>query len=809
MAISNIDILSPKISLYYYGRNSHISQVGGFLSLFYFITIIILIFSFLWDLIKPNISSSVIYQQITNDKIFQTIDYSGINHFIQLYSHQGNGLFGDLDNKNIIIYSIRENKTMFYDNLRINLAITEHWVYDKCENIYDIDNNFFPEVSKNVPNYSKTICLRFYYNPNSKQYYEIGFDGYVPPKLETNEIFEKNYFYKIIIEKCINNSFISNKMGFSCNNENDIKAYLNIYNEIFTYFTNNQLMPDNYKSPLEKMFNSVSSTVHENSYFENNIIFSPFKLITEKKSFLQKNKINESYILNNHYSSNNILNDKQSKIIGIFNFVLSNNRIIYQRKYLNVLEAISHIGGLGKLLFFIFQVLNFVNNRYTILEHTKDLFQINTGIDSVNYSEGNGNEFFFDKRHMTNHNYKIKVFNNNNIINTEDISNKFTKSYYAPDKTKKFKFPVNQKSSKQNIILFPLNNNNLKKTFLSKRSQTKYITNVNHMGKKFVLRNKEGKRKSYLSQGYCFPKDDNNSMGSKNQSNNDNEINDISNNDLVSNNDRRSVIYNSNLIYLKEGPVRQDSIHRGSNENNSIKIRKESKKAKFSKKNNFINPSIEKGDNATNAIFRKLESKARHKSVNLSNQRRLLENNNTNNSLNNKYGLGKNSSGYINDSSKQIFLKKKKSIFTLHNTKFNNENKIDDYYSRIPTLIHNNDFLTNNINSLLNNSNNMDPTIFLKNIIHNKLKFLIPEGKKSANNLGVFGKKTKYLDFIKSLFIFRRNNENKICLINNFRNKLLSEEHLYRSFINLYLIQKIFQIEETHKFDINELHNNL
>jgi hypothetical protein len=268
MAISTLDIMSPKITLYYYGRKSHISRIGGLLSLFFLITILILFFYLIWDLFEPAISSSVIYHQITNDKIYQEINYAGINHFIQLFSNQGKGIFGDLDNKNIIIYSIRENQTLFYDNLSLNLADTEHWLYDKCENVYDINKNLFPEISKNIPSYSKTICLRFYYNPTTKKYYEIGFEGYVSPKLETNEIFEKNFLYKIIIEKCINNSFISDKMGFACNNEIEIKEYLNFYSQIFTYFTNNQFMPDNYKSPFEKKFYSVSSTIQENAYLK-------------------------------------------------------------------------------------------------------------------------------------------------------------------------------------------------------------------------------------------------------------------------------------------------------------------------------------------------------------------------------------------------------------------------------------------------------------------------------------------------------------------------------------------------------------
>ena len=155
MALSAIDIISPKITLYYYGRKSHHSSIGGLLSLFFLISIVFLFFYFLWDFFEPKMLSSVIYHQITNDRIFQTIDYSGINHFIQLFSQQKNGLFGELDNKNVIIYSIKENQTLFYENLSLNLAETEHWLYDKCENIYDINNNFFPEISQSIPGYSK------------------------------------------------------------------------------------------------------------------------------------------------------------------------------------------------------------------------------------------------------------------------------------------------------------------------------------------------------------------------------------------------------------------------------------------------------------------------------------------------------------------------------------------------------------------------------------------------------------------------------------------------------------------------------
>jgi len=802
MAISSMDFLSPKITLYYNGRNTHISQIGGLLSISLLVLIIIIIFYILWDIVNPELSSSFIYEiNNVNDKISQTISYSGINHFIQIYTHTGNGWFGDLDKKNIMIYSIKENQNSFNNNLNINLTNTEHWLYDKCETMSEINQNLFSKISKIIPNYSKSICLRYYYNPNEKQYYEVGFDGFISPKLETNEIFEKKYVYKIIIEKCVNNSFINN-MGYICNNQYEIDKYLDMYTEIFTYFSNNRILPMNYEYPFDTYFYSVSSTIHKMSFFENNIVFSPIKLITDKKIFRHKRE-DLSYILNNNYQNNNFLSEN-SKTLGIFNFYLNNNIIIYHRKYFNILEDISHLGGITKVLFFIFQLINYVNYRYTILEHTKNLFHIRTGIDN----NVDGNDIFFDKNHITNHNYKIKVFNNNNIINSEDINHRLTKNYNERENKKKSKYQQDPKnSSKKNIILVPLNSKKAKNNYLNKRSRTKYM-NANNifMRKQLTIKNKD-KRKSYMSQGYQIASRYDNSVISKNQSIFEN---DLSNNEIISINDRNNINY-SNIVVSKDGIVKYDSIHGPSNEISQSKNNKKIKKQTGFKHSNQQKPSVEKSDNITNIILRNLESikGGRHKSVNFTNQSRLLENNFAS-SLNNRFGLGmagKNSSGFI-DSSKQVLVSNTKSPFMIHNNKIQYEKRYDDY-SRMPTLI-NNDIFTNNITTALHNSN-IDPSNFLKNIILNKIKFHMPEVKRNATFFGSLEKKINYLDFIKSfLNSCRRKEENKnLYLINKFRNKLLSEEHFFRSFINLYLLEKIFQIDEPHKFEINELYNNL
>ena len=795
MALSTIDFISPKITLYYNGRSAHISQIGGILSLFLASLICTIIFYIIWDiLINPKIISSFVYDKYINDKIYFSFNNSELNHFMQIYSNTDNGWFGDYDNKNIIVYSIKENQTSSFDNL--NLEITEHWVYDKCKAIFEIDKYFFSEISKKIPNYDKSICLRFYYNPNTKQYYEIGFKGYVHPTLETNKFFERKNTYKIIIEKCFNNSFIINKFGYICNNEIKINNYLNIYSTIFNYFSNNQIIPLNYKSPLENYIDSISSNLNNNSYFESNIFFSPIKLLNDKNIFPNRSKDQiVSFILDNHFSSNNIVKKENSKIIGIFNFYLKNSILIYQRRYLNIFEAISHLGGMVKILFFLFELINYLNYSYTVLEHIRKLFNISTGID-INMNNIDENEFILDKKHNINNlNYKIKVFNNNNIINTDDINYKMMKNYYTRTQDNKKKVIFGQEQKNLGKIN---NNNNLIRNnddFLGRRSQTKYMNNANQMGvgKQLTIRNR--KRQSYLSQGYHLYKADrgDNSILSKNHS-----VYDDINNEKKSFN-YKNIFNNSNTLFLKETALKYDSAQRIS------QIKRESKKAKINKK---INPKKPSNENITHLLIKNLDSnKGRHKSVNFTNQKKLLDNNY---SLNNKFSFfGKHSSGFINDSSKQILVNNSKLPLIAHNNKLQFEKKIDNY-SRIPSLINNNnEIYTNNITTNAINNSNMDPSLFLKNIVHSKIKFCVPEFKRDTNYFGNFEKSINYLDFIKSLFVFYGKKENKICLLNNFRNKLLSEEHIYRVFINLYLIEKIFQIDEAYKFDINELYNNL
>ena len=789
MPFSSFDLISPKITLYYKGHNSHVSRLGGFLSICLIIIICTIIVYCILGLIEKKYYSSFVYEEnINHENIYQTIDYSGINHFIRIYSHKNNGHFGIINNKNLIIYSINENKNNTHNNNYLNLELSniEHWIYDKCENIYGIDLNLFSEISKSIQNYTSFICIRFYYNPITKRYYEIGENGYIKPILKTNDINERKNSYKIIIKKCSNNTFIINKFGYICNSENEINNYLDDYNEIFIYFSNNNILPLNLSKPFKKHFYSISSTIKKLSYFKTNIIFEPVKLTKKKSLLIGSNRDILSYFLNYFYE-NNINNEEERNLLGIFNFYFNNKILIYQIVYSNFLEVLSHIGGIVKILFFIFEMLNYINHNYTVIENTKDLFKISSGLDStfINSKEIN----FENMRHATT---KFKIRQMTNEENKKIYSPKITKNKLKLDH--KGLSPKAKLSKKNNFALYPINITSNKRNKLSKKNTNSFN----------VVNNK---RNSTLTQGYRVKSKDNkeNSIYIKNQSywdNDENSINEIPSSGNYNENENNSNYFNSNS---KENNVKLLFSKKNNNEYN---IRRNQKANLKLSSNKHI---IEKEDKNSH-LYLKTHNRVnnlRHKSINYSNEKKLLRNS----IFNKNYVAKKNSSELVNDSSKQILVNNKNLLITINNNNktLYDKNKIDEINNRTGLINNNTDLVnsTKNLNTLTNNMNgNIDATLLLRTIVRNKLKYEMPEGKDEMS-YSYIGKKIKKREFFKSLFACRKNIDNKIGLISSFRLKLLSEEHLYRNHINVYLIQKIFQIEDSFQFNIKELYNNL
>jgi len=795
MTISSFDLISPKITLNYNGHNSHISRVGGFLSICLLTTLCISIFYYIWGLINPRHYSTFLYEENVEDrKYFQKINFSGINHFLQIYSRSSDGWFGNIDNRNMIIYAIKENNNIYYKNYINELSNVEHWLYDRCDRINDISLYLFDDISKFVKNYTSSICIRYYYNPRTKKYYEIGYDGYVDPYLETNRINEKKYPFRVVIEKCVNNTFVNKNIGYICNSEININKYFDVFNELFIYFSYNQILPINRHNQFKKTFYSISSTLNQISYFENNIIFLPIKI--KKKGLFNGHVDSLSYSINNHFEYQRAIDKESENLVGIYNLYLDNNILTYQIVFLSIVDILSYIGGLVKIFFLIFKILNYVNHRYIMIENIQDLFKINSGVE-IKFVETK--ELAPENiRHITTKNFKI------NPLNTkDDFSRRLMRNFSPINNKKKYKFfegvsPMAKHSSKKNMPIYPITISSNKKNNLSKKNT--YSFNINNIDK----------RKSYLSQVFLM----------RNKYNKDNSFyiknhsyceNDESNNEVPSSHDKykNNKSENNSIVNQKDSNIKAETSKKSNNEYNPVKSKKSRKGGNINLKIPSNRMIPEKVDNS-HLIFRNAyrENSLRHKSINYSNQKKNLRN-----GIFNKNYFIKNSE-IINDSSKQILVNNKNLLLNINKTQYD-KSKFDESNCRTSCIINNNtEFATStkNLNTCTcmgnNITGNLDASAILKSLVKNKLKLEFPDGKE-ANITNYIGKKVDNLDIIKYLFICNGKTENKLYLISSFRNKLLSEEHLYKSHISLYLLQKIFQIEDTYKFDFKELYDNL
>ena len=116
-----------------------------------------------------------------------------------------------------------------------------------------------------------------------------------------------------------------------------------------------------------------------------------------------------------------------------------------------------------------------------------------------------------------------------------------------------------------------------------------------------------------------------------------------------------------------------------------------------------------------------------------------------------------------------------------------------------------------NNNQLINDCNMIATNNIRYNIFKAELKFFMNENKKKIQHankkISFMDENFSFYDYLSTLCC-NKTNKNGVYILDHFRKKLLSEEHFYRSHLNLYLLEKYFEIEQE-KANIFELYKYL
>ena len=497
---SYIDFLSPPITLFHLERRTHTSKIGGCLVII-FITICIAYISYLlYYLIAHNRVTSIFFKKFEFEAGHYSFNSSSIFHFIQIFSPDNGGYFDKYETK-----YIRAFTTYVHSNFKdSDLELYDHWVFDTCRKNID-DKGLDPSLFTNIENFTNAVCIRHFYNSTEKKYYSLEEEGFFWPYLEHGIAQRNNIYLTTTIQKC-NNESIINKLFGKCPSQKEIDEYLSHYFGIYLYFTDTQIDPTNYKNPIQKYLQTISTGLGTNqTYVESYIHYSPLKIRTNEGSlFGTSNDMNSFYFDFNRKGSAN--NDPKYFTLTKYYHLMQNNVQIYERRYNNIFDLLSEIGGVVQFLFYIFFWVNFIYNKYVIAYDTNSLF--------FHVKDNQIKELDIKKKLIKNNSKENKDLNiikdpsNNNIndIINKNSSEKVNKSKIKKfsslqllNKEKKSKFCSNNKSSvKEDITLYDNNAFKRKSENINDSNSMKnyyYLSSINltkNLNKSLFWKNQDG-----------------------------------------------------------------------------------------------------------------------------------------------------------------------------------------------------------------------------------------------------------------------------------------------------------------------------
>ena len=560
MFFKKLDRISPLITFSFKGDNMHSSILSGILSIFAYTATTIFGILYILEFVKKEKPSAFFFTRFVEDAGKLTFDSSSLFHYLYLIDKSSHAkTFFDFDMIRIVwIENI--NIEAYYSSK--NLETIPHWIYGLCK--IDIDAQNFNNLIENKEDFEYSACIKKYYNPNTKKYYDTNDNNFIWPSIEHGMSHPDYTFYGIVIEKCKNDN-LRKLLGLNnCKSNDNIDNYIyskGIILEIIYHYSDVL----NYKEPFTKYFYSISNLLYPKSYTINNMNFNPALLkthngiildnIVEEKSYLfsqnEKVTMDESIEMKDEegkpmYDENGEKKYISTGVVSSYYFWLQNRLQLYDRNYKRLQDILSNIGGLSRTFFFIANIINAFFSNYITLSDTEELI---LSIDNTNY-------------------YNEKINNKKPII---------------VDKEDKIMFPPKKKLNNRNNIQLSNNqrltkdgdtiseNRNLEETIPQKQfsdiNKKKITNNVN-------TNNKEEEKEENEIKNIEFKNESNNNYKSRNQDKEENNmekdtlekktinklLNESKNEDISNPNKKQKMFNWFNFIWYKINCGRNNSI---------------------------------------------------------------------------------------------------------------------------------------------------------------------------------------------------------------------------------------------------------
>ena len=423
MLLRKIDLISPPITLYHKGENSHSSIFSGILTIIVYS--ICLTFGVLYaiDFFKKASPRVCYYNRYVEDAGEFPVNSSSMFNFIQIIDTKLN--IPDIVDFDLIrIIGLEETIDLY--EINNDLSKINHWIYGPCNNSTDTEGitNLI-----NFEHFTESACIRKYYNKDKNKYYNTNDKEFIWPNILHGCSHPNRTFYGIIMEKCRNNTLKLLSDGKLCKSNEEIIEYIkerSVNFQLIDQYTDIL----NYSTPYRKYFYSISNGLFEESYTTNHLNLNPTTLISDEGYFIENKKITLSYFFDQNEKVTTSSGD--SGIYVAFYFWMQNRMQYYERAYQKVQDVLSDVGGLCSIVLELAELINTLVNYYIIL------FDMQTYMYEIENSK------VYDKNI-----FRIKINNFNGNINKNN--NKLSPPKYRM--TQKYQNIIYNESSNKNKLI--------------------------------------------------------------------------------------------------------------------------------------------------------------------------------------------------------------------------------------------------------------------------------------------------------------------------------------------------------------------
>ena len=436
MFIKKLDLLSPKITLYYKDYDSHASMISGILNIISFFILLSFSGYFISSLIKKEEPKTIFFNNYKEDIGIYEVNSSSFFHFLSIEEKGRKFINKGFDFSKFKIIGFNTYfESYLYSKYRLHF---DHWIYGKCKN-----ENYTKEIKdKNLDNYEffgDSACISKYYNHNDKKYFNFGEIGFKWPEIAHGKNNKNNKFYNIIIGKCdedILKLILGEDEDYKCENESTIKNFIESETPrtFNLYFKDNYINILNYNNPISNYFNLIENLMNFDKYSINNLNFIHSSIQTDVGIFYDNIIENISYSFDRNEEQ---LKDRKNfdAFLG-YRFLMNNLGFFYERGYQKIQDCLSNLGGVYNAVNIVFFMINLIINKYITISDTQ--LSLNTSVNikpnfgkisnrnsvSKNFDQKLTSDFSYNKIDNFRNKFIDKIEDKKGIYNTQEITSK-------------------------------------------------------------------------------------------------------------------------------------------------------------------------------------------------------------------------------------------------------------------------------------------------------------------------------------------------------------------------------------------------